>query len=414
LGTRILHCGKSLKNYYLCINERVAGFIQRGQQKGDTVYLAVKINNDSFCGARATLTEQTDFKPWEDAERYTSIFKIDNIEYCEPYDLRILEKIGGKYWVLKYVQASKTILNEEVVFLLNEEFNKHIRDSVYEFENSNEDETEGSFEEEEEENSDDVTIEEVPEAKIKVMATFQTINFKNESDKFRGMETLVNENFFELFPQYPEGNSLLIPENRLFVTKGLDNEKTKYSGIRGIPDAILLTYENNKKIPIQINLIEYECYGESKIRSQDKSNYLNGHIIPQLMRFASTFSIVTEKQIRELTIKDWTKKIVGYIYNDKNLQALITSWVKEIHPEINDQLVGLTIQEYLEKSLRYNLKIILVIDGLTVEQKDTLNNIIKAFKLENDTSIQFVPYVIRLEQKIVEKDSDSEFAISVQ
>jgi hypothetical protein len=194
----------------------------------------------------------------------------------------------------------------------------------------------------------------------------------------------------------------------------LDNEKAKYSGIKGIPDAILLTYEMNKKMPIQINLIEHECYGESKIRSQDKSNYLNGHIIPQLMRFASTFSIVTEKQIRELTIKEWTKKIVSYIYNDKKHQTLITSWVKEIHPEINDQLVGLTFQEYLEKSLRYNLKIILVIDELTVEQKDTLNNIIKAFKLENDTSIQFVPYVIRLEQKIVEKDSDSEFALSVQ
>jgi hypothetical protein len=413
LGTRILHCGKSLKNYYFCINERVAGFIQRGQQKGDTVYLAVKIINDSFCGARATLTEQTDFKPWEDAERYTSVFKIDNIEFCEPFDLRKLERIGGKYWVLKYVQASKTILNEEVVSLLDEEFNKHIQESVYEFENDIENEPEETFEEEEE-NSDDVNIEEVPEAIIKVMATFQTINFKNESDKFRGLETLVNENFFELFPQYPEGNSLLIPENRLFVTKGLDYEKTKYSGIKGIPDAILLTYEMNKKLPIQINLIEHECYGESKIRSQDKSNYLNGHIIPQLMRFASTFSIVTEKQIRELTIKEWTKKIVSYIYNDKKHQTLITSWVKEIHPEINDQLVGLTFQEYLEKSLRYNLKIILVIDELTVEQKDTLNNIIKAFKLENDTSIQFVPYVIRLEQKIVEKDSDSEFALSVQ
>ena len=109
------------------------------------------------------------------------------------------------------------------------------------------------------------------------MAAFQIINFKNESDKFRGLETLVNENFFELFPQYPEEYSLLIPENRIFVTKGLENDNIRYSGIKGIPDAILLTYDNRNKTPLQINLIEYECYGETKIKRQDKSNYLNDY-----------------------------------------------------------------------------------------------------------------------------------------
>jgi len=39
---------------------------------------------------------------------------------------------------------------------------------------------------------------------------------------------------------------------------------------------------------------------------------LNGQIIPQLMKFASSFCIVTDKQIREQTLKNWIDKIIQY------------------------------------------------------------------------------------------------------
>ena len=41
--TRVLNCSTSLENYYICIEEKVAGFSNRGPQSGDQVYLAVKI-----------------------------------------------------------------------------------------------------------------------------------------------------------------------------------------------------------------------------------------------------------------------------------------------------------------------------------------------------------------------------------
>jgi hypothetical protein len=68
--TRILNCSTSLENYYLCIEEKVAGFVNRGPQSGDMVYLAVKQGKKLVCGARFVLDEVTDRKPWPDAESY--------------------------------------------------------------------------------------------------------------------------------------------------------------------------------------------------------------------------------------------------------------------------------------------------------------------------------------------------------
>lgn len=57
---RILHCGTSLVNYYICIREKVAGFTQRIGEAGDVVYFTVKIEGKILCGARGVLHEQTD------------------------------------------------------------------------------------------------------------------------------------------------------------------------------------------------------------------------------------------------------------------------------------------------------------------------------------------------------------------
>ncbi len=56
----------------------------------------------------------------------------------------------------------------------------------------------------------------------------------------------------------------------------------------------------------------------------------------------------------------------------------------------------------------------LVVDDLSTEQKDTLINVISAFKLENGEGIKFIGYVVRFEQKINLLDSKAQYALSVQ
>ncbi|MCB0286797.1 MAG: hypothetical protein KDE57_09100, partial [Calditrichaeota bacterium] len=89
-------------------------------------------------------------------------------------------------------------------------------------------------------------------------------------------------------------------------------------------------------------------------------------------------------------------------------------WIQEIKPEISDQLIGREIDKVLSEAFRTNLKIILIIDDLSAEQKDTITNVVRAFKLENGESINFLSYVVRLEQKIILTESEAEFALSVQ
>ena len=64
MATRILHCGNNVKNYNLCISEKVAGFRLRGAATGDILYLAVHVNNVSYCGAKGVLAEITEQRPW--------------------------------------------------------------------------------------------------------------------------------------------------------------------------------------------------------------------------------------------------------------------------------------------------------------------------------------------------------------
>jgi hypothetical protein len=83
-------------------------------------------------------------------------------------------------------------------------------------------------------------LKQVPEAKVNIMWTFLTINFFNETSPIRGLETLVNENFYSLFTEFPENKTFLIPHNRLFLTKGLKQNGNILPGIRSIPDALLI------------------------------------------------------------------------------------------------------------------------------------------------------------------------------
>ncbi len=185
-------------------------------------------------------------------------------------------------------------------------------------------------------------------------------------------------------------------------------------GIRTIPDGLLFVFNKNSKKPFQINLIEYECYGEKKTRATDKSNYLNSTIIPQLMRFASAFSIITEEATRRHTIEDWVDKIIDYINKDEALYNKVISWIRELNPSIKERSIEREIEKLLIDAFKNNLRVLLIIDELSTEQKNTIKNVINSFKLECGDNIEFVGYVVRLVQSISITNKEAEYALTVQ
>lgn len=433
-NVRILHCGKFLDNYYLCINKKVAGFSQRFRVggTGDLIYLAVKIGKQSLCGARGILGEITDIKPWEDVEKYIQCFKLKDIEFCEPFDINVLREAGGQSWGAKYLQGSKLIKDIDAIDILDKNFSESKSDSLRLFEELNEstisEELQTTFEPETievenyEDDSEDYEKSDEEEDKLDILGTFQTIRFKNETDPIRGLEPLVTEYFYKLFQCFKEEKSILISHNRLFSTVGMKNDNNEnILGIKGIPDALLITYDKDStNTPLRINLIEYECYGEGKYRTTQKFNYLNGTIIPQLIRFASTFSIVTDYKIREKTINEWIEKIISYIDDNEILMDKVDDWMKDMNPKIRAREINSTLKSELKKAFESNIKIILIIDELTIEQKETITNVINSFKLNNtnikgrDNSVGFTSYVVRLEQKVGVFDENANFALSFQ
>lgn len=426
MSVRILHCSTNVKNYNTCVEKRICGFKNRGPSKGDTVYLAVRIDKDTLCGARCKLTSVTDENPWDDEVNYVNILRTSEFEYCKPFPLSILSKVGGKHWGMKYTQAAKPISDENAISLLEKTFNKNKTNSFKKFSieqlsSTPEDENESEACDIEETISDPEEAEllkkESPDLKMKIMGTFQAIPFVNEADKINGLETMVTENFYSLFPAFDENNTILIPENRKFITEGVQkNDGTAAKGIKTIPDGLLLKFDiENKKNPIQINLIEYECYGQRKTSPQEKSKYLNATIIPQLMRFASGFSITTDRETRGKTISSWIKKLSDYLQKDENisLDEKMTLWVKKLYPKTKEKAIYSKVEELLKKAFETNIRVLLIIDELTKEQKSTIKNIINAFKLENGC-VEFEGYVVSLVQRINIKDMSAQYALTVQ
>ena len=412
MAVRTLHCSTNIENYNICLDNQIAGFGHRGALPDDTIYLLVKKDRKTLCGARFELDSVTDERPWEDADRYVLCYSIKNIEFCNFFDLEFLGDVGGHYWTLKYLQGAKAI-DEVAAKRLNEEFNKHkCSERQYlkiEMKKSAKDSNENTDDESVIDDSEiEEIIKEVPEAEIKIMGTFQTVNFQNETDKFKGLETLVNKNFFNLFPNYRPDRTILIAKNRLFRT----HQSDEISGISSIPDALLISFDTKKKL--QISLIEYECYGDGKTRSSEKSKYLNSHIIPQLMQFASSFSIITDKSIRDKTKKDWIEKIIDYTSADKELSDRIDSWVKEMKPDISTRAIISHFEKELLEAFESNIHIFLVIDELSYEQKETIKNIITSFKVENGNSAVFDASVVKLVQKISFVDKNFEYALTAQ
>ena len=429
-NVRIFSCGNNLTNYNLCIAERVIGFRHMFSEslKGDTVYLTLKVNNVSHCCARATVGAVTNYAPWEDADLYSLCHKITNIEFCDPFPLDFLKNTSAKrYWGMVYIIGSKIIKDEKALALLDKHFNANKRDMMYLFDEEDvnppkkkrgrKKKTIDSVLIEDEENVDDnVDLESVMGAddnsQLTIMGTFKTIKFKNEMDANRGLEALVSNNFYQLFNFFEENNSILIPENQLFNTKS-------GTPITGRPDALLITFDaDNKKSAIKIHIVEYECYGEGKPRTTDKFNYLNGHIIPQLIRFASTFSVVTDANIREDTIRDWTEKIVNYIDDDDSRDDKIHSWIRALSLKTRESRIMDVFRAEVNKAFHNNIQILLIIDELTSEQRETIKNVINSFKLSDknkSAAIDFAGYAVRLEYALtLDNLSESQYALSFQ
>lgn len=410
---RTLHCSTNVKNFNICLDNMVAGFGHRGPLSGDKIYLLVKIDKKTLCGARFELDEVTDERPWEDSEKYVLCYSIKNVEFCTFFDVEFLSEIGGMYWPLKYLQGSKAF-DDVAASKIDEVFckNKCVERQYIEVKDEKNSEVENSDDDDLKIDDKDVqkVLKEIPEAEIKIMGTFQTINFHNETDKFIGLETLVNKNFFSLFTKYREEKSILIAKNRLFKTQKRDEN---ISGISGIPDALLITYDKRNECPLQISLIEYECYGEGKTKSTEKSKYLNSHIIPQLMQFASSFSIITDQTTRTKTTEDWIKKIVDYTSKDE-YSKIVDSWMKDLQPNLGERFIVSTFEKKLTEAFRSNIHIYLIIDELSADQKETIKNIITSFKLEKGNPIVFDASIVKLVQKISFVNQDYEYGLTAQ
>lgn len=429
-NVRILSCSHSLKSYKLCISDKVAGFRKMFSEsgKGDILYIAIHINGISHCCARAILGSPTDYTPWENPELYPLCHKLTNIEFCKPFSLKILENApAGRNWGCVYTQGSKAIKHSEAVALLEKYFEKNKCNNMYEIteDDVNPPKRLGGRKKKNNSNSNveaknnidedcvdlDSIIGEDDNEKINIMGTFKTVKFKNEIDKNRGLDAIVSKNFYNLFNFFEKENSILIPDNKLFGTK----PKTPISGI---PDALLITFDpDDRRSCLKIHIIEYECYGEGKPQNTMKFKYLNGTIIPQLVRFASNFSIVTDNKIREETITRWIHKIEQYVQNH-NLETKIESWLKIIDSQITTPYLMKRFNEELVKAFNNNIKILLIIDELSIEQRDTIKNVISAFKLsetDKNLSIDFEGYVVRLEHLLTYTgQATSQYALSLQ
>lgn len=411
---RTLHCSKNFNNFNICLDHKVAGFTHRGQNSGDLIYLLVKQGKTSLCGARFVLDEISDEKPWEDADKYVISYTIKDIEYCKFFDVSFLKEVGGNYWPLKYLQGSKEF-DEKATKLIDKAFKKNKSETRQYLDEENvKDEESESIDEElsqvyskEDENK---IAQEIPEAKINIMGTFQTVNFLNETDSFKGLERLVTDNFFDLFPKYKEDNTILISKNRLFKTHLMQES---VAGVSAIPDALLITFNENRECPIHISLIEYECYGEGKTKAYQRSKYMNGHIIPQLMQFASSFSIITDQQTREKTISDWIDKIVNETSSDELAQK-VDSWIKKLNPEIKTRQIISLFEKKLREAFKESIRVLLIIDDLSSEQKETIKNIISSFKLESSASIEFDSAIVKLVQRINLINENFEYGLTAQ
>ena len=395
---RILSCGTNLENFKICLSERVAGFRIHFHSggTGDTVYLVVKTENTVYCGARGILGDMTDYKPWPDAAKYKDAYRFRKLDCCEPFELIPLIRQAGITNAGLVMQRPKPVQDAMLRELLEQTFNSRLLPDgqfpqLFSAEPSDADSITPD-------NEDDEDIRYVLDAPV----AYQVVPFISETHEEWGLEKLVSERFFELFTSFAPENNFLISDHRLFQTAGVRNQNNQeISGIRGIPDALLITFEpDNRDAALRINLIEYECNGMIHCTPAKKETHLNEHIIPQMIRFASAFSATTEQNIRNNTIQQWRDKIIAYVDQNPCIQEQVNRWIERLHPNISQWNRSVQFQKELEKAFASNVKIMLVIDELSEERSAMISSLVKAFRLPGNqsrsTSVGFDSYVVQL------------------
>jgi hypothetical protein len=244
-----------------------------------------------------------------------------------------------------------------------------------------------------------------------ILSNFRQISFNGEQDEIRGLEKMVNDNFYSLFTKYTDTNSFLIADNRLFKLNMKMNDET-ISGISGIPDALLIHFDaDSKENPFSITLIEYECYGRRKKSLQDKTVYFNTHIFPQLTRFANNFSIITDQRILGSNIDSFASSIEKHVR--KANKGLVLKWMKSYCEDEFE--AGAVFKELINKGIRTNLRIMLVIDEITAEQRDTLRSVIGSYKLAGHAKAQECTLgLLTYQVNLLQDTGSGEYALSVK
>ena len=132
------------------------------------------------------------------------------------------------------------------------------------------------------------------------------------------------------------------------------------------------------------------------------------------MRFASAFSIITDQNTRNENINEWIDKIIQYTSSDKTLEDKVDAWVKDMDPHISTRAIISFFEKKLEEAFRKNIHVYLIIDELSVDQKETIRNIIRSFKLDNGEPVVFDASVVKLVQRINLINQDFEYGLTVQ
>lgn len=239
---------------------------------------------------------------------------------------------------------------------------------------------------------------------LNIYQGLKNVKFSNETDKISGLESVISNNFYTVMLNFVKDNTILIPKNRFFCTTGIKNiYDVDITGIKGIPDAILLEYfPDNQDIMLKVHMIEYECNNTRNQRVTERLNHLSAHIVPQIIRFALAFTITTDYKIRNANIKSWTNKIIDYISSDEELVSKVTRWIQNLQPETKITNIISNFEKELEKAFIFNLGVTLVTDEITVEEKKIIESVLNSFKMDNsgvkgsDNVIKLGCYAVKL------------------
>lgn len=85
-----------------------------------------------------------------------------------------------------------------------------------------------------------------------------------------------------------------------------------------------------------------------------------------------------------------------------------------MQPEIRTREIISYFEKKLEEAFKSNIHVYLIIDELSIDQRETIKNVIRSFKLENGDPIVFDSSIVKLVQKISLMNQDYEYGLTVQ